>query len=117
MKMLMQFLNGAALASVWIFFEHVDKLDYVHLQTFNKEIQMVQQQLIIAELSQDSSVITAHITVGNLSISQCQRSIERIRESLESKKHDDEIKPPLKLSGQADIKIEDNIEQNDFDDE
>jgi hypothetical protein len=38
MKNLMQFLNGAALASVWIFFEHVDKLDYTHLQTFNKEI-------------------------------------------------------------------------------
>ena len=53
MKSLMQFLNGAALASTWIFFEHVDKLDYVHLQTFNKEIQMVQQQFIIAELSQD----------------------------------------------------------------
>jgi len=53
MKSLMQFLNGAALASSWIFFEHVDKLDYVHLQTFNKEIQMVQQQFIIAELSQD----------------------------------------------------------------
>ena len=42
MKSLMQFLNGAALASTWIFFEHVDNLDYVHLQTFNKEIQMVQ---------------------------------------------------------------------------
>jgi hypothetical protein len=41
MKSLMQFLNGAALASVWIFFEHIDKLDYIHLQTFNKEIQMV----------------------------------------------------------------------------
>jgi hypothetical protein len=53
MKSLMQFLNGAALASSWIFFEHVDKLDYVHLQTFNKEIQMVQQQFIIAELSQE----------------------------------------------------------------
>lgn len=65
MKSLMQFLNGAALASVWIFFEHIDKLDFVHLQTFNKEIQMVQQQFIIAELSQDSSVVTAHITVGN----------------------------------------------------
>lgn len=51
MKGLMQFLNGAALASVWIFFEHIDKLDNVHLQAFNKEIQMVQQQFIIAELS------------------------------------------------------------------
>jgi hypothetical protein len=38
MKTLMQYLNGAALASTWIFFEHVDKLDYCHLQTFNKEI-------------------------------------------------------------------------------
>ena len=27
LKSLMQFLNGAALASTWIFFEHVDKLD------------------------------------------------------------------------------------------
>jgi len=77
MKALMQYLNGAALASVWVFFEHIDKLDYVHLQTFNKEIQMVQQQFIIAELSQDSTVITAHITVGNQSISQAQRSIEQ----------------------------------------
>ena len=77
MKSLMQYLNGAALASVWIFFEHIDQLDFVHLQTFNKEIQMVQQQFIIAELSQDSSVITAHITVGSHSQSQAQRSIER----------------------------------------
>ena len=38
---------------------------------------MVQQQFIIAELSQDSSVITAHITVGNHSHSQAQRSIEQ----------------------------------------
>jgi hypothetical protein len=65
MRSLMQYLNGAALASVWILFEHIDKLEYIHLQTFNKEIQMVQQQFIIAELSQDSSVITAHITVGS----------------------------------------------------
>jgi hypothetical protein len=41
MKSLMQFLNGAALAQSWIFFEHFDKLDSLHLQTFNKEIQMV----------------------------------------------------------------------------
>lgn len=54
MKALMQHLNGAALAATWIFFEHVDKLDYLHLQTFNKEIQMVQQQFIIAELTQGS---------------------------------------------------------------
>lgn len=64
MRHLMQYLNGAALASIWVFFEHIDKLNYINLQTFNKEIQMVQQQFIIAELSQDSSVITAHIT-GN----------------------------------------------------
>eukprot|EP00347_Sterkiella_histriomuscorum_P021796 403332737 len=128
MKSLMQFLNGAALASVWIFFEHVDKLDYVHLQTFNKEIQMVQQQFIIAELSQDSSVITAHITVGNQSISQCQRSIERVREqaSLESKQINSKNGEESKsrgiriingnnqniIGGGGDIKIEDNIDNN-----
>jgi hypothetical protein len=42
MKSLMQYLNGAALASVWIFFEHIDNLSFTALQTFNKEIQMVQ---------------------------------------------------------------------------
>jgi hypothetical protein len=77
MRHLMQYLNGAALASIWVFFEHIDKLNYINLQTFNKEIQMVQQQFIIAELSQDSSAITAHITVGNHSHSQAQRSIEQ----------------------------------------
>lgn len=51
MRTLMQYLNGAALASVWIFFEHMDALPYVSLQAFNKEVQMVQQQFIIAELS------------------------------------------------------------------
>ena len=50
MKTLMQYLNGAALAGVWVFYEHLDKLPYIHLQTFNKEIQMVQQQFIIAEM-------------------------------------------------------------------
>lgn len=44
----MQYLNGAALASVWIFVEHMDRLKFEILQTFNKEVQMVQQQFIIA---------------------------------------------------------------------
>ena len=73
LKSLMQCLNGAALASTWLFFEHIDRLEPLHLATFNKEIQMVQQQFIIAELSQDSSVITAHITLGNQSVERGRR--------------------------------------------
>ncbi len=52
----MQFLNGAALSSVWLHFEHLDRLPFTHFQTLNKEIQMVQQQFIIAELSESPSL-------------------------------------------------------------
>jgi hypothetical protein len=105
MRHLMQYLNGAALASIWVFFEHIDKLNYINLQTFNKEIQMVQQQFIIAELSQDSSVITAHITVGNHSHSQAQRSIEqRFNPQRNALNPDDDV--PHR---QQDIRIEDNF--------
>jgi hypothetical protein len=55
MKNLMHYLNGAALGGIWILLEHINKLEYTHLITLNKEIQMVQQQFIIAELSQDGS--------------------------------------------------------------
>mmetsp|Transcript_23296 Transcript_23296/g.22888 ORF Transcript_23296/g.22888 Transcript_23296/m.22888 type:complete len:87 (+) Transcript_23296:1463-1723(+) len=51
MKMIMQYINGAALASSWIFFEHLDRLRFIIFQTLNKEVQMVQQQFIIQELS------------------------------------------------------------------
>ena len=33
MKLLMQQLNGAALASVWVFYEHLDKLPFINCQT------------------------------------------------------------------------------------
>ena len=119
MRSLMQYLNGAALASVWIFFEHIDKLKYIHLQTFNKEIQMVQQQFIIAELSQDSSVITAHITVGSHSQSHHQhlKSVvdkdgdsreEKAMKRTQSKERLERVKPSI--PGAHDIKIEDNYE-------
>ena len=103
----MQYLNGAALASIWVFFEHIDKLNYINLQTFNKEIQMVQQQFIIAELSQDSSVITAHITVGNHSHSQAQKSIEQRFNPQRAALNLDE-----NGERQQDIKIEDNFHQD-----
>lgn len=112
MRHLMQYLNGAALASIWVFFEHIDKLNYINLQTFNKEIQMVQQQFIIAELSQDSSVITAHITgiplanlyiVGNHSHSQAQKSIEQRFNPQRAALNLDE------REDKQDIKIEDNF--------
>jgi len=47
---LMQVINGAAMARFWVFFEHLDSLPLVHFQIVVKEIQMVQQQYIIAEL-------------------------------------------------------------------
>jgi hypothetical protein len=47
----MHILNGAALGGVWILFEHINQLEYTHLITISKEVQMVQQQFIIAELS------------------------------------------------------------------
>ena len=117
----MQYLNGAALASVWIFFEHIDKLEYIHLQTFNKEIQMVQQQFIIAELSQDSSVITAHITVGSHSQTHHQHLKSVVEGDKEPSKgsHDPRTGEERKVLNRVkskdrlgvkghDIKIEDN---------
>lgn len=47
---LMQVINGAAMARFWVFFEHLDSLPLAHFQIVVKEIQMVQQQYIIAEL-------------------------------------------------------------------
>ena len=47
---LMQVINGAAMAKFWVFFEHLDNLPLVNFQIVLKEIQMVQQQYIIAEL-------------------------------------------------------------------
>lgn len=47
---LMQVINGAAMARFWVFFEHLDNLPLLHFQVLLKEIQMVQQQYIIAEL-------------------------------------------------------------------
>lgn len=48
---LMQVINGAAMARFWVFLEHLDNLPLVNFQIIIKEIQMVQQQYIIAELN------------------------------------------------------------------
>jgi hypothetical protein len=65
---LMQVINGAAMAKFWVFFEHLDNLPLVHFQIVVKEIQMVQQQYIIAELSdrdimQDGNLFTSGIHI------------------------------------------------------
>ena len=39
------------MARYWVFFEHLDSLPLVNLQIIIKEIQIVQQQYIIAELN------------------------------------------------------------------
>lgn len=56
MQMLMQCLNGAALANIWIIFEHIDRLNNSNLQMLTKEIQMVQQQFLIAEIGNDNEL-------------------------------------------------------------
>lgn len=63
----MQSLNGAALSGAWLMFEYIDKLSLTNLQTLTREIQMVQQQFLIAENSLErpngdarSVFITAH---------------------------------------------------------
>lgn len=51
LKPVMQSLNGAALACFWVLFKNVDRLKLSYLQTFNKEIQMIQQQFIVSDLT------------------------------------------------------------------
>ena len=53
LKQALQNVNAAALAGVWLLFEGLHKMHSQTLLTLNKEIQMVQQQFIIAELSQE----------------------------------------------------------------
>jgi hypothetical protein len=50
----MKYLNGAASVNAWVHYEHLDKLSYSEFKAFTKEIQMVQQQFIIQELSNES---------------------------------------------------------------
>ena len=48
-NILMQVLNGSALANLWVIFEHINKLNGADLQAIIKEIQMVQQQFLISD--------------------------------------------------------------------
>lgn len=54
LQALMMSLNGAALANVWTMFEHIERISSPNIQVLCKEIQMMQQQFIIAELGNDS---------------------------------------------------------------
>ena len=45
---LTQLLNGCSMASVWIFFEHMDRLPLVGLSILLKEIQLIHQQYIVS---------------------------------------------------------------------
>ncbi len=55
LRQALQYVNAAALAGVWLLFESLEHLPILTLVTLSKEIQMVQQQFIIADLvpSQD----------------------------------------------------------------
>ena len=50
LKQSLQYVNAAALAGVWLLFESLEQLPLLTLVTLSKEIQMVQQQFIIADL-------------------------------------------------------------------
>ena len=49
---LTQLLNGCALASVWVFFEHLDRLPLVGLSILLKEIQLIHEQQIVTNFEQ-----------------------------------------------------------------
>ena len=53
LKQALQYVNASALSGVWLLFESFEHLPPILLATLSKEIQMVQQQFIIAELAQD----------------------------------------------------------------
>lgn len=53
-KSLLKYLKGAASVNAWVHYEHLDKLTYSEFKAFTKEIQMMQQQFIIQELTNDS---------------------------------------------------------------
>ena len=67
---LMQVINGAAMARFWVFFEHLDNLPLVNFQIVIKEIQMVQQQYIIAELSDHDLMAGGSIINKGIHISE-----------------------------------------------
>jgi hypothetical protein len=66
----MHCLNGAALANVWTIFEHIDLLTNSNLQVLAREIQMVQQQFLIAELADpDEATVSKQLTQQDISAS------------------------------------------------
>lgn len=54
LKNCLKFLNAAALTNCWTHYEHICRLSYSEFRIFVKELQMVQQQFIISELSNES---------------------------------------------------------------
>jgi hypothetical protein len=48
---LLHFLNGSAFGKIWLLLDNMGSIPYELLRVFNKELQMIQQQFIIAEIS------------------------------------------------------------------
>jgi hypothetical protein len=67
---LMQVINGGAMARFWVFFEHLDNLPLVHFQIVVKELQMVQQQYIIAELADRDLLATGNLINAGIHINE-----------------------------------------------
>ena len=66
MEFLMQCLNGVALTSTWANFEHLDNLSMKDFQVLMKEIQMIQQQFLIAETVEESGVSVKKLEKSSL---------------------------------------------------
>lgn len=86
LKHALQFVNAAALAGIWLLFENISNLDCMTLSTLSKEIQMVQQQFIIAELVPENNEDSNHENSKELSNQDEALLIEHSKDSKQIKR-------------------------------
>ena len=108
LKHCMKFVNAAAITNIWLIFENLERLPNLELNILSKEIQMIQQQFIIADLAASSQEVTPNESrYPNQDIAV----IERSKDSVKIKKRNS-IQEINKLGGKgifgifATIKIE-----------
>ena len=94
LKHALQILNAAALAGVWLLFENLEKFNLQILNTLSKEIQMVQQQFIIADLvSSDQEEERSENMVDDAMIEHSSNSLQ-LKKKKHNTSHDINPKPP-----------------------
>lgn len=57
-NILLQYVNAAAFGNTWVMFEHINTLNLELLSILNKEIQLVQQKVILADLHRSPEIST-----------------------------------------------------------